>query len=811
MKYYSLLRFLSEPINQILDSETDYFFKEISPLKSESNTSDPISSIIIPTIQRDYAQGREENKTLLKEFLEKIFYHLDNKELLKLDFIYGSLNRDKSNVFYPLDGQQRLTTLYLLHLYIIKVETKDSVLKYEEYREILSKFSYETRDTSRRFFKKLVDLEFTKNPKDEVIESYWYNEHFALDPTVNAALNTLDIIHQIYTDKSYSDLLSSLEQEIIVFYVLLMDQFNLTDDLYIKLNARGKVLSSFENFKADIVGYIKNSEGFQSLRKTQNDLSMYHCDIISTKFDNQWTDLFWTEARKHLGQSEEIKTSKSVDTTFFRFIHRLLVNELFVNHKEQEELFDYFLNNEKNVSYNNYELYKPFITDEFLNDLEKILDFYARYNSIIEPIVCCFDKTSKWSIYKETFTMNIDRIFFYAVNQYVINLNDQEFNSNSFKHWIRIVLNLVSDPDVRSDEAYRSVMNVIRLIAIHSNNIYQSLSDGTLDDIINSINNIHKEQLVEEKLKAKLILEDASSWEALILKTEAHKLYEGSISFILKEGISAKDFEQRYNVSCLLFNNNEIVEVLNNQSYSLMRYVISKYTDFNALRAFNFLSTTQNWQTYLRRNTVVRESILDLILLNDINLIKNEISLQLSLDSKIDTPYLVEAVAHTRLYKENLLHYWMQKSNINKLTSKGEDNNKHIFAVRSRAWYDKVMLDGYRHQLISQMISHYNLDKDNKECNNSGFYWGDRIDFIKEIKDNLKVTFHFDVRNQLHIGLWGGLNPQVQDREYSKDGWKQIYSFDINEIKNQNDIQPFIDKIDLRLKSDPDCLILDIF
>ena len=32
----------------------------------------------------------------------------------------------------------------------------------------------------------------------------------------------------------------------------------LSDDLYIKMNARGKQLTDFENFKADLVGYIKN-------------------------------------------------------------------------------------------------------------------------------------------------------------------------------------------------------------------------------------------------------------------------------------------------------------------------------------------------------------------------------------------------------------------------------------------------------------------------------------------------------------------------------------------------------------------------
>ena len=42
-----------------------------------------------------------------------------------------------------------------------------------------------------------------------------------------------------------------------------MDQFKLTDDLYIKLNARGKVLSPFENFKADLIGFVKNDPTFE--------------------------------------------------------------------------------------------------------------------------------------------------------------------------------------------------------------------------------------------------------------------------------------------------------------------------------------------------------------------------------------------------------------------------------------------------------------------------------------------------------------------------------------------------------------------
>lgn len=75
--------------------------------------------IRIPQLQRDYAQGREGDsitqirETLIDEFYEAI---LDDKQLI-LNFIYGD---KKDEVFTPIDGQQRLTTLFLLHWYIFK-------------------------------------------------------------------------------------------------------------------------------------------------------------------------------------------------------------------------------------------------------------------------------------------------------------------------------------------------------------------------------------------------------------------------------------------------------------------------------------------------------------------------------------------------------------------------------------------------------------------------------------------------------------------------------------------------------------------
>lgn len=71
--------------------------------------------IVIPIIQRDYAQGREGKEYVRKGFLEQLGNAIFKNGSIELDFVYGTEN-DKT--MYPLDGQQRLTTLWLLHWYV---------------------------------------------------------------------------------------------------------------------------------------------------------------------------------------------------------------------------------------------------------------------------------------------------------------------------------------------------------------------------------------------------------------------------------------------------------------------------------------------------------------------------------------------------------------------------------------------------------------------------------------------------------------------------------------------------------------------
>jgi hypothetical protein len=69
-------------------------------------------------IQRDYAQGRQGEAVgrIRANFLDAICSAvLAEGKYIGLDFVFGDVEVDK---FYPLDGQQRLTTLFLLHWYL---------------------------------------------------------------------------------------------------------------------------------------------------------------------------------------------------------------------------------------------------------------------------------------------------------------------------------------------------------------------------------------------------------------------------------------------------------------------------------------------------------------------------------------------------------------------------------------------------------------------------------------------------------------------------------------------------------------------
>ena len=242
----------------------------------EDGTKFTISQIEIPIIQRDYAQGRQNVavKRVRERFLDNIHNSIKEHRRLTLDFVYGEVGA--KGKFTPLDGQQRLTTLFLLHWYASK---KEDISDAECH--FLGNFSYYTRPSSADFCNKLTAFKpsFAGLVSNEIKDQPWFQYQWSNDPTISGMLVMIDAIHERFKD--VSGLWQALVVEKLVsFNFLDINDMGLTDDLYIKMNSRGKPLTPFEHFKAEFETLVE---------KVDPEIA----NEFSHKFDLDWADMLF--------------------------------------------------------------------------------------------------------------------------------------------------------------------------------------------------------------------------------------------------------------------------------------------------------------------------------------------------------------------------------------------------------------------------------------------------------------------------------------------------------------------------------------
>ena len=186
--------------------------------------------------------------------------------------------------------KQRLTTLFLLHLFLsLKEGRKVDFEKLMCTDTGQTRFSYQTRSSAEIFCEKIIkdfDIpkEGIKNQKISKIikDQHWFFLSWPDDPTVISFLEMLDTLQEAFTTTTelFDRLVSPAN--LISFQFLNLQEFDLTDDLYIKMNARGNTLR-FENFKAWLQNYI-----------VENDIEIQEKQW-KKKLDGEWLDIFWNK------------------------------------------------------------------------------------------------------------------------------------------------------------------------------------------------------------------------------------------------------------------------------------------------------------------------------------------------------------------------------------------------------------------------------------------------------------------------------------------------------------------------------------
>lgn len=534
----------------------------------------------IPIIQRDYAQGRQGKEELRKTFLKDLKHALDSGEPLKLDFVYGAAER---GAFTPLDGQQRLTTLWLLHWYLAYMAGKMD----EGVRQVLAKFTYETRTSSREFCKRLSG--FFECPSaeggvvDHIQNQTWFRSAWKQDPTIQSMLRMLggtscqgkdgiegafESIDGVSAYEKYWEKLSGVSCP-IEFYALDIHGINQTDDLYIKMNARGKPLTSFENLKADLAGYIQNKAKTTTVSvKTTVSTEWKNLDKkddgFAIKMDTDWMDIFWKNR----------SPDSAVDEIYFAFLIRyffnayaLQLNKLGDLQKGDDPIFDYLYGrnaisdeeNERIVYLGFDEVFKKVLDgdDMLLERLYVTLDNFSRFLCDFgNGKEVCFD--APWSVGKDDksyfvpryinhetlsdFAGNrirkIDRItqprrvIFHAICRFFEKGWTKE-DGLALHDWMRVVWNIVENANVDTIPGMIGCLKLIDELGSHSHNILEWLNcpEKSLES------KFANDQVSEEIEKAKQIFSDATgAWKIKIEDAEKTAFFNGAIRFLYKDG-----------------------------------------------------------------------------------------------------------------------------------------------------------------------------------------------------------------------------------------------------------------------------------
>lgn len=761
------------------------------------------SGIQIPMIQRDYAHGRQGEAEIRKRFLKAIFEALENKNELELDFVYGTKRAiDKKDLFIPLDGQQRLTTLYLLHWYIGNKELEINNLN--ELRAALGKFSYSTRVSSNEFCEKLsnISVSFNELPSKEIKNSSWFFDSFNLDPTVQSMLVMLDEIHSIYGNEK-RELFSRLDQ--IKFYFLPLDGFDLTDELYIKMNARGKQLTQYENFKADLIKWIKDPNNPHKLDFQQN--ANYHGRLVKyhlyfeLKLDNEWTNLFWMFSKKF-----EKMNKKLVDPYMMQFWNRYLLNSHIVNNQlnqdafENDALFKELYGNQgddTNIKYNSFESYKSLLeVTNRIKIIEKILEsLTSNFDDITEAIKPNWDKNDKWNLFSENINQR-QRIIFFATTKY---LEKNPFDEEKFRNWMRIVWNIVIDPNIRSVPAMVGAMRFIDELSTHSNSIISFLRNP--DSVLFSGNTAFQTQLEEEHFKASLISK-SSEWEESIIEAESHPLFQGNIRFLLSENgeTNFEYFQKIKAASFAILKNNDLSDKADN--YLLIRALLAKSTNIQLPITLSN-GRFNNWR-YLINST----------LMNPMRLLIDDISQQMkqaeermndicsNYERDFSQLWVYPLVNWVGQNGETLLGNYSVTRKVQKYNNYGNDP-ENVYLYNQTRWTESnILISNFRNEIVRELLK---LSKDISfpyEWHNiqNHFFRGWSTILYRTV-GGLQFCYSFD-REWLRVGIKETedtverfANIAFEDSEIAK-GWICRKKYNYSKILTSEDVDSLLQRID---------------
>lgn len=516
--------------------------------------------IEVPMLQRDYAQGRDgkQHQAIRRQFvhtlLEMVAYP---DKSLDLDFVYGTL---KQGTLTLLDGQQRLTTLYLLHWYLAARSQRLTDIESQ-----LSNFRYAIRPTSADFCRCLMkeifdpDWENINGLGDAIINTRWFQLSWTKDPTVQGMLTMLNEIHTQFnshealkgsnTVNLFNQLCDPANPPVTVHF-LNMENFKLTNELYIRMNARGVPLTEYENFKAWLQNFSQGIDVQVSATFWQ-------------KLDTHWTDFVWQHTPHETGNTDERRFNYVDDVLLHLFKLMALLNIALQNginrteklNSEQRALINRLRQNEfvacqewassPSMLIENTTIATSaasLLNKQILTRLEQFLDMVSNtknadyLNQMVRWLPQKIQPESGLSYVtwllgmlsqKNTAPSYSDWLHFYA--SFLLLTQAPQHDKIDLKRWMRTTHNLIANRDTGNALDFLQALRALNTLSEG----YGKDEDYFTKLAPKDIGYFSTGQLEEERFKAHLVL-STPDWETRIDEAEQHLYFNGQISFLFR-------------------------------------------------------------------------------------------------------------------------------------------------------------------------------------------------------------------------------------------------------------------------------------
>lgn len=378
--------------------------------------------ICIPPIQRDYAEGRNDEKTerkrqnLLNDMLDVVY---GVKTDLSFDFIYGYLTNNGNKcalnvatipgnhvVFEPLDGQQRLTTLFLLYWLFGRKSDITGAQGFIPGTLTHSMLVYKTRPTSEEFCNWLVgqdevtiidgwlNQKKAKEKQNEDNKAKWYTVkvngvidpianrlkypveevptlldymkalddfkwNWCNDPNIVSMLTVLEHTVTLIIEKGWSMAYgrsNSANLDNITF--MLLDDLDCDGDLlFEKMNARGKALTSFDVLKSSLEEEIEH----QGLSLSNPSLAIDWRD----RMDGNWLQYCWDNS--NIRTTPDLEDIQGVENKLERILLRMIAKSFYKDDIQGTPPAD------------GAKDYREVFVTSITKDIEKVFDRYLDY------------------------------------------------------------------------------------------------------------------------------------------------------------------------------------------------------------------------------------------------------------------------------------------------------------------------------------------------------------------------------------------------------------------------------------------------